>query len=100
MPLREGISNNAAAINRVIDQFKNRYKMKDFGTIQQILGTEVSVTQSSFRMSQHHFLLNLLKHHGMLDYVYFTSRMLPISPATVFSTADCPQTPEDVEFMK
>ena len=92
-------SNNTAAINRIIDQFKNRYKMKDLGTIQQILGTEVSVTQSSCRMS-HHFLLNLLKHYGKLDDVYFTSRMLPISPATVLSTADCPQTPEDIEFMK
>ena len=27
-------SNNTAAINKVIDQFKNRYKMKVLGTIQ------------------------------------------------------------------
>ena len=93
-------SNNERAIDRVVKQFQTRYKMKDLGTIQHILGTEVSATEGTTRMTQRHFLQELLRHHGALNNKSFTCRETPISPTTILTKDQCPKTEQEIEYMK
>ena len=74
--------------------------MKDLGSIQHILGTEVSATPGTTRMTQRHFLEELLRHHGALNNKLFTCRETPISPATVLTMDKCPKTEQEIEYMK
>ena len=74
--------------------------MKDLGTMQHILGTEVSATEGTTRTTQRHLLQELLRHHGALNNKLFTCRETPISPATILTINQCPNTEQEIQNMK
>jgi len=93
------MSNDDGALVRVISQMKQRFTMKDFGTLEHVLGTEVFQEERAIWISQRNFAVQLLSKHGYLDDSKFTPRMVPISPTTKLSKSMCPSTPEEHEFM-
>jgi len=94
------MSNTSSAISRVVDQLRQRFSMKDFGSLQQILGTEISAKDHEITMSQYNYALQLLNKHGYLNDPMFTPRLVPISPAIRLTHAMCPQTDEERTFMQ
>ena len=79
------MSNEQSAIDRAVDQLRLRFKMKDFGTSEHILGTEVYFDHHIIFISQRNYALQLLKKHGYMDDKKISPRQVPMSPSTRLS---------------
>jgi len=100
------MSSDDDALVRIINQLKQRFTMKDFGTLEHLLGTEIFQEERKIWVSQRNFAIQLLskynyEHHASyeesksyLDSQYFTPRQVPMSPLMKLSKLDC-QLPED-----
>jgi len=102
------MSNDDGAMSRVVNQLRQRFTMKDFGSLGHVLGTEVFqeeedtkyTRQKVIYTSQRNYALQLLTKHGYMDRATFTPRLVPMSPTTRLSKSQCPTTDEERRFME
>ena len=91
--------NNPPALERIKSELKKRFKMHDLGSIKCILGIEVTRDRANRKiyLSQRKHIGDVLDRFQMTD-----SRPVstPLSKSDTLSKEDCPQTPEDLEYMK
>jgi len=91
--------NNVPTLKRIKEELKKRYKMRDLGPIAYILGIEVIRDRANRKMylSQRKHVSDVLERFQMAD-----SRPVstPLSKSSPLTKEDCPQSPEDLEYMK
>jgi hypothetical protein len=92
-------SRSAAAIDQIILELSQHFKLRDLGPTTQLLGIEIDRDRSkcSITISQHQYCLDILERFGMSDCKPIST---PMQPSSRLSRSQCPQTPEEVEFMK
>ena len=89
----------AAAIDQLILELSQHFKLRDLGATTQLLGIKIDRDRSkrSITISQHQYCLDILERFGMADCKPIST---PMQPNQRLSRAQCPQTPAEVEFMK
>jgi hypothetical protein len=92
-------SRSAAAIDQIILDLSQHFKLRDLGATTQLLGIKIDRDRSkrSITISQHQYCLDILERFGMTDCKPIST---PMQPNQRLSRAQCPQTPAEVEFMK
>jgi len=80
-------------------ELHKQYKMHDLGPIKYILGIEVIRDRANRTMylSQHKHIGDVLACFNMTDARPVT---IPLAKSAPLTKEDCPQTPEDLEYMK
>jgi hypothetical protein len=91
--------NNNPALKRIKEELSSRYKMRDLGPIKYILGIEVIRDRANRKMflSQRKHIGDILDRFNLAD-----SRPVstPLSKSNPLTKEDCPQTPEELEYMR
>jgi len=93
------LSSEQSTLDKVVKQLGQRFMMKDFGSLEHILGTEVYFDAQSIYVSQRNYATQLLRKHRYLDDPHFTPRRVPMSPAVRLSKSQCPSTDNAINFM-
>jgi hypothetical protein len=86
-------------LNRIKEELKKRYKMHDLGPIKYILGIEVIRDRAnrSMLLSQRKHISDVLERFQMTDARPVST---PLAKSMPLTKEDCPQTPEEVEYMR
>jgi hypothetical protein len=92
-------SKSAAAIDQIILELSQHFKLRDLGPTTQLLGIKIDRDRSkrSITIFQHQYCLDILERFGMSDCKPIST---PMQPSSRLSCSQCPQVPEEVEFMK
>jgi hypothetical protein len=92
-------SKSAAAIDQIILELSQHFKLRDLGHTTQLLCIKIDRDRSkrSITISQHQYCLDILEHFGMSDCKPIST---PMQPNSRLSRSQCLQKPEEVEFMK
>jgi hypothetical protein len=93
------LSKDSAALDRVVEELAQRFKLRDLGETKFILGVEVIRDRAnrSISLSQRQYILDILERFGMSD---CNSVGTPLPPGTKLSKSMGPDSPEEVEFMR
>jgi hypothetical protein len=86
------------AIQKVKDDLRAHFKLRDLGPTSFLLGVEVKRdrTTRTLSLSQHQYILDLLECFGLADCNTVTT---PLDPSVRLSSAHSPTTPEDIAAM-
>ena len=86
-------------LKHIKEELKERYKMHDLGPIKCILGIEITRDCANQKMylSQRKHVTDVLACFNMTD---TCSVPTPLAKSVPLSKEDCPQSPEDLEYMK
>jgi hypothetical protein len=76
-----------------------RFKLRDLGPTSFLLGVQIDRERSAptLHLSQRHYTLDLLDRFGFADCSPVST---PLDPGSRLDMSQCPQTPEDDEFMR
>jgi Reverse transcriptase (RNA-dependent DNA polymerase) len=90
---------NKEAIQRVKDDLKAHFKLRDLGPTSFLLGVEIKRdrTTRTLTLSQRQYVLDILERFGLADCNSVTT---PLDPSVRLSSAQSPTTPEDIEAMR
>ena len=86
-------------MKRIKEELKKRFKMHDLGPIACILGIEITRDRKNRKMylSQRKHVKDVLERFQMADARPVST---PLSKSSPLTKEDCPQSPEDLEYMK
>ena len=86
-------------INDVKQAFNKKYKMKDLGQLEFVLGVQVDINKDkgTIRLSQRQYVLDMLASFGLHD---CNPSKTPLSAGTYLSRQDCPTTETGKREMK
>ena len=84
-------------VNGVKDAFRSKYKMKDLGELEYVLGVQVDQNAGTIKLSQKRYIQDMLESFGMSD---CNGSITPLSPSLYLSKQDCPSTDEDKRYME
>jgi transposase InsO family protein len=87
------------AIQKVKDDLRKHFKLRDLGPTSFLLGVEVKRNRSTrtLTLSQKQYVLDLLERFSLSDCNTVTT---PLDPSVRLSSAQSPQTQEDIEAMR
>ena len=86
-------------MKRIKEELKKEFKMHDLGPIACILGIEITRDRKNWKMylSQKKHVKDVLECFHMADARPVST---PLSKSSPLTKEDCPQSPEDLEYMK
>jgi hypothetical protein len=92
-------SKSKAKISELKVQLAQRFKLRDLGATSFLLGVEITRERAkrTLHLSQRKYASELLQRFGFADCSPVST---PLDPGTRLDLSQCPQTPEDVEFMR
>jgi hypothetical protein len=92
-------SKSASAIDQIIADLSQHFKLRDLGPTTQLLGIKIDRDRfkHSITISQRQYCLDILDRFGMADCKPIST---PMQPNLRLSRSQCPQTQEEVDFMK
>jgi hypothetical protein len=93
------VSKSQSAIQKVKDDLKSHFKLRDLGPTTWLLGVEISRDweQNSISLSQHQYILDLLQRFKLSD---CNTVSTPLDPNVKLSLSMCPQSSSEIEEMK
>jgi len=91
-------SQSNEAMDSLISQLGQHFKIRDLGPTTQLLGIKIDrdYSKHSISISQHHYCLNILEQFGMADCKPVST---PMMPNLHLSRNQCPQTTQEAENM-
>ena len=93
------VAKSKEAIQKVKDDLKKHFKLRDLGPTSFLLGVEVKRNRSTrtLTLSQRQYILDLLERFDLSNCNAVTT---PLDPSVRLSSAQSPQTQEDIEAMR
>ena len=93
------VSQSLPAIEDIIAQLRQHFKLRDLGPTTQLLGIKIDRDHSkhTISLSQHHYCLDILQRFGMADCKPVTT---PMDPGLRLSHSQSPQTTQEATQMR